>query len=167
MYRSITPLAAELCETMRKDELQAVVDDVSEQIVYVKARMNSIISQMQATSSVAEAAYVRVNNHEEKLMQALEIGRQFSVTNQENFEHVDIRLKKLESECNSCLQIAANAHASVLAVVKENKQLKGRLDAIDATEGSSAFYPINRLRLLPVRTPTPPGSPAYAPDTWP
>ena len=147
MYRSITPLAAELCETMRKDELQAVVDDVSEQIVYVKARMNSIISQMQATSSVAEAAYVRVNNHEDKLMQALEIGRQFAVTNQQNFEHVDSRLKKLESQMNSCLQIAANANASVLVVTKENKQLKERLDAIDATVSRVRQWAIDRLRL--------------------
>ena len=166
MYRSITPLAAELCETMRKDDLQAAVDELSEQIVYVKARMNSIISQVQATSSAAEAAYVRVNNNEEKLMQALEIARQFAAANQENFEHVDTRLKKLESGMNSCLQIAANANAAVLAVTKENKQLKGRLDAIDSTEGFVGIYP-NRLRLLTVRTPTPPGSPAYAPDTWP
>jgi hypothetical protein len=30
-------------------------------------------------------------------MQALEIARQFAAANQENFEHVDTRLKKLES----------------------------------------------------------------------
>jgi DNA repair ATPase RecN len=166
-YRSITPLAAELCETMRKDELQAAVDEVSEQIVYVKARMNHIISQVQATTSAAEAAYARINNHEEKLMQALEIARQFTVTNQQNFERVDTRLKQLESNMNASLAIAANANAAVLAVIKENKELKERIDAIDASEGVVGVYP-NRLRLLSVRsrTPTPPGSPAYEPDTW-
>ena len=147
LYRSITPLAAELCETMRKDDLQAEMDEVNEQIVCIKTRMNHIISQMQATSSATDAAYVRVNNHEDKLMQALEIGRQFAVTNQQNFEHVDSRLKKLESQMNSCLQIAANANASVLVVTKENKQLKERLDAIDATVSRVRQWAIDRLRL--------------------
>ena len=73
----------------------------------------------------------------------------------------------MESRINSCLTIAANANACVLAVIKENKQLKKRVDAIDTAEGFVGVYP-NRLRLLPAHDRTPsPGSPTHEPDTWP
>jgi hypothetical protein len=45
MYRDIKPLAAELCETMRKDDLQAAVDEVSEQIDIIVSKFAKITDQ--------------------------------------------------------------------------------------------------------------------------